>query len=230
MAAFWAIFRLDMRQIWREGSVSLVIAFVFLSLTLMPFGIGPELALLRRLAPGLIWVIVVLALMLSLDRLFQGDVDDGSFDQLRIGILPLELVILAKILAHYCGVILPLVVALPLAGILVNIDLAMMPGLMAMILAAGPALCALGAVAASVSVSVRRPGLLTALIVMPLYVPVLIFGANFSQEILMPTLATPSTPLIVLPNMGLLIMMVFSLAALILAPVAAASALRGGAH
>ena len=219
--AFYAVLELDIRQIWREGSVSLVIAFIFLALTLVPFGIGPELALLRRLAPGLIWVIVVLALMLSLDRLFQGDVDDGSFDQLRMSVLPLELVILAKILAHYCAVIIPMVAVLPLAGILMNVDLQAMPRLMSMILAAGPALCALGAVAASVSVSVRRPGLLTALIVMPLYVPVLIFGANLSMGEDMMNGQTSAL------DLGLFVMLLFSGATLILAPVASATALRG---
>ncbi len=227
MTAFYAIWRLDLQQIWREGSVSLVIAFVFMALTLMPFGIGPELALLKRLAPGLIWVIVILALMLSLDRLFQGDVEDGSFDQFRLGVLPLEMVILAKILAHYCAIIIPLVVVLPLAGILVNMDLFILPSLMAMILAAGPALCALGAVAASVSVSVRRPGLLTALIVMPLYVPILIFGANFAQN---RDISGSTADLIIGSSMGLVIMGVLSFAALILAPVAAATALRGTSH
>ncbi len=219
MRAFYRVLYSDVLLAWRQGSISLVVAFLFIALTLVPFGVGPELALLKRLGPGLLWVVIVLALLLSLDRLFQSDAEDGGFDQLMLSAQPLEILVLAKLIAHYISLIIPLSLVLPLAGFLVNIDIKALWPLILSVLVAGPALCALGAIGSALSVSVRRAGLLTALIVMPLYVPVLLFGANATQTALLGNGTIAFDAIAILAAM--------SVAAILLAPVAISAALRG---
>lgn len=211
------IIRQDVLLAWRQGNIMLVVSFLFIAVTLVPFGLGPELNLLRRIAPGLLWVILVLAILLSLDRLFQSDVEDGHFDQLILSAMPLEVIVMAKIAGHYIAIIIPLVLALPLAGILLNIAPSAIPLLMAAVLTAGPALCALGAIGAALSVSLQRSGLLTALLVMPLFVPVLIFGASLTQQAL--SVQT-------LNGQALAVLGLISVASFCAAPLAVSAALR----
>lgn len=216
MGIFAAICRTHMRLAWRGGHSGLALAFLFIAITLLPFGLGPELKLLRALAPGLLWVVLVMTVLVTLDRLFQEDFEDGSLDQL-IGVsLPLEMVVLAKLLGHYLAVIVPLLIFVPLAGLLLNIAPAHVPGLMLALLAGTPALVLLGGIGASLAVSVRRGGLLTVLLTLPFYVPVLIFGAGATQVALGGGMDMARLGVVAL----------ISLAALFLAPPAIAAALR----
>jgi heme exporter protein B len=220
MRIFLALMFQQIRLGWRGGQTVLAIAFLFIAVTLLPFGIGPELRLLKELAPGLVWVVMLLTLMATLDRLFQADLEDGALDQLFLLPLALELVVLAKATGHFVVVVLPLLLAVPLAGILLNIEPVALPSLMAALALGAPSLVLLGAIGAALSVTVRRATMLTGLLVMPLYVPVLIFGIAAS---------TPSAGGDGVVNAaGLGVLALFGLAALLLAPVAIAAALRAG--
>ena len=205
-----------MRLAWRGGHTMLAVAFLFIAITLLPFGLGPELKLLRALAPGLLWVVLVMTVLITLDRLFQEDFEDGTLDQLIAAPLPLELVVLAKLAGHYIGIIIPLLAAMPVAGLLLNIAPAHLPLLMAALVLGTPALVLLGGIGASLAVSVRRGGLLTVLLSLPFYVPVMIFGASASAA----ALDGASDPA------RLAILALLSAASLLLAPLAIAAALR----
>lgn len=218
MNAFLAILRRDLTLAVRlGGSAGLGVAFFAMTVTLLPFGLGADLDLLSRIAPGMIWIAVVLATLLSLDRLFQADYEDGSLDFLALGTLPLEAVILAKALAHWLTTGLPLIIATPALGILLNLPLDTLPALVAGLLIGTPALNLIGAIGAALTVSLRRGGLLLALLVLPLYVPIVIFGVNVV------TAAGLDLPLVSPP---LLFLGAFSLFALAMAPLAGAAALR----
>ena len=217
MRIFAAICSQHMHLSWRSGQIMLAVSFLFIAITLLPFGLGPELKLLRALAPGLLWVVLAISLLTSLERLFQADYEDGSLDRLLFVPLAFEAVVLAKLLGHYLALVLPLILAVPLAGLLLNIEAARLPVLLAAILCGSPALVLLGGIGASLAVSVRRGGLLTVLIAMPFYVPVLIFGAAAAR-------AGLETGLAVGPYLGILAAL--SAASLLLAPFAIAAALR----
>ena len=158
------------------GGASVGVVFFLILVAVMPFALGPDLNLLARLGPAILWIAALLATLLGLDRLFQADHEDGSLDLLINGSLPLELVVLIKCAAHWTTSALPLVVLSPLFGLM----LAMAPlplALAAATLAAGtPALTMIGAIGAALTVSLRRGGLLMAILVLPLTIPVLIFG------------------------------------------------------
>src|SRR6202047_3303381 len=158
------------------GGTSLGVVFFLILVTLSAFAVGPDLALLGKIAPAILWIAALLATLLGLDRLFQADHEDGSLDLLINGSPPLEVVVLVKCAAHWTACALPLVVLSPLFGLM----LAMAPlplALVAATLAAGtPALTMVGAIGAALTVSLRRGGLLMAILVVPLTIPVLIFG------------------------------------------------------
>lgn len=216
MRAFSAICATHIRLAWRGGHSGLALAFLFIAITLLPFGLGPELKLLRALAPGLLWVVLVMTVLVTLDRLFQEDFEDGTLDR-YIGLaLPLEMVVLAKLLGHYVAVILPLLVFVPVAGLLLNIAPAHVPGLMLALVAGTPALVLLGGIGASLAVSVKRGGLLSVLLSLPFYVPVMIFGAGATQAALGGGIDATRLAIVAL----------LSLAGLLLAPPAIAAALR----
>jgi heme exporter protein B len=217
MRIFVAICGQHLHLSWRSGQTMLAVSFLFIAITLLPFGLGPELKLLRALAPGLLWVVLAISLLTSLERLFQADYEDGSLDRLLFVPLAFEAVVLAKLLGHYLALVLPLILAVPLAGLLLNIEAARLPVLLAAMLCGSPALVLLGGIGASLAVSVRRGGLLTVLIAMPFYVPVLIFGAAAAR-------AGLETGLAVGPYLGILAAL--SAASLLLAPFAIAAALR----
>ena len=197
------------------GSLMAVVFFV-VAVTLFPLGVGPELGILARIAPGVLWVAALLAALLSLDRLFLADHEDGSLDQLMLGVLPLEAVVLAKTVTHWLTTGLPLVVAAPALAILMNMSIDGFTVLIASLLLGTPILSLIGSVGAALTVGLRRGGALLALLVLPLYVPVLIFGVGAIEGAML-GLGTGANLLILTGGL---------VGALALAPWAAAAALR----
>jgi len=179
MNAFRALLMRDMKLAFRAGGgATLAAAFFALIATLVPFGVGSEQLLLGRIAGGVLWVSAALAALLSLDRLFQADYEDGSLDVLVLSPLSLELAATAKILAHWFTTGLPLVLLSPLLGLLLNLPVPGYFPLFLSLLIGTPALSAVGAIGAALTLSIRRGGLILALIVLPLLTPTLIFGAG----------------------------------------------------
>jgi heme exporter protein B len=176
---FFALLGRDLRLAARSGgSAALALAFFALVATLVPLGIGADLKLLSRVAGGVLWVAAVLAALLSLDRLFQGDFDDGSLEVIALSPLPLELVSLAKILAHWLSTGLPLTLLSPLLALLFNLPPSATATLFVSLLLGTPAVSAVGAIGASLTLSLKRGGLILPLIILPLLAPVVIFGAG----------------------------------------------------
>jgi heme exporter protein B len=216
--AFLALVRRDIALAIRVGGGGGMAVFFFLVVvSIVPFGIGPNLNLLGRIAPGLLWVALLLSSLLTLDRLFQADYEDGTLDILTMGGLPLELTACAKAVAHWLTTGLPLVVAAPLLGLLLNLDVENFPPLLLAMLAGTPALSFLGAIGAALTVSVRRGGLLASLLVLPFYIPVLIFGVAAAGG----TASVPGAA-----HQGLLLLCAVTLVSLVVGPVASAAALR----
>jgi len=218
MTPLTALLVRDMRIALRVGGGALIgVLFFVVVVTLTPFAIGPDLALLRRIGPAILWLAALLASLLALDRLFASDHEDGSLDLILTGRAPLELVIAAKGLAHWLTTAVPLIVAAPLIGLLLDIEPPAQAGLVLTLLVGTPALTFVGIVGAAIAVTLRRGGLLLAIIVLPLTVPVLIFGvaaANAAVAGPVP-FGTPFTVLCAL-----------TLATLVIGPFAAAAALR----
>ena len=218
MSALAALLVRDMRIAVRVGGGALIgVLFFLVVVTLTPFAIGPDLALLKRIGPAILWLAALLATLLALDRLFAGDHDDGSLDLILMGRAPLELVVAVKGLAHWLTTGLPLVICAPLIGLLLNLDLPAEGALTLTLLAGTPALTFIGLIGAAIAVMLRRGGLLLAVIVLPLTVPVLIFGvAAANAAITGPVpFGTPFSMLCAL-----------TLASLVIGPFAAAAALR----
>ena len=218
MTPLTALLVRDMRIAVRVGGGALIgVLFFVVVVTLTPFAIGPDLALLRRIGPAILWLAALLASLLALDRLFASDHEDGSLDLILTGRAPLELIIAAKGLAHWLTTAVPLIVAAPLIGLLLDIEPPAQAGLVLTLLVGTPALTFVGIVGAAIAVTLRRGGLLLAIIVLPLTVPVLIFGvaaANAAVAGPVP-FGTPFTVLCAL-----------TLATLVIGPFAAAAALR----
>ncbi|MBI1416641.1 MAG: heme exporter protein CcmB [Limimaricola sp.] len=169
----------DLRLAIRAGGgFGLGLAFFLIVIVLVPFGVGPERAVLTRIAPGMLWVAALLAALLSLDRIFALDHEDGSLALLATAPLPLEGVVLVKAAAHWLTTGLPLTLAAPVLGILLNLSPEATPWLLASLGLGTPALSMIGAFGAALTVGLRRGGLLLSLLVLPLYVPTLIFGAE----------------------------------------------------
>ncbi len=176
---FLALTFRDLRLAVREGAaLGTALGFYLIVVALMPLGVGPDLKLLSRIAAGVLWIALLLAALLSLSRLFESDDEDGALDALAMGPLPLELVAAAKALAHWISTGLPLAALAPLLGLLLNLDIAAYPPLVATMLLGTPAVSFLGAAGAALTLRARRGGLLLALLVLPLYVPTLIFGIS----------------------------------------------------
>ncbi len=199
------------------GTFGTVLGFYVIIVALMPLGLGPDLALLSRIAPGILWIGLMLSALLSLPRMLEADDEDGSLEILATGALPLEAVVAIKALAHWLTTGLPLaIVALPL-GLLLNLEIAAYPALAATLLAGTPAISFIGAIGAALTLRAKRGGLLIALLVLPLYIPTLIFG--------MSAMAATLTP----PGSfwgSMAILFAISLATMVLAPIAAAAAIR----
>jgi heme exporter protein B len=217
MTKFFLLVARDLRLALRQGGdAAMVIGFFVLTVILFPFGVGPEPQLLQRIAPGIIWVTALLAALLSLERLFQADYEDGSLEALVLLPLPLEAQVLAKCLAHWLVTGLPLTLVAPLLGLLLHLDLAGYPALILGMALGTPILSLLGAIGAALSLGARRGGVLLSLMVLPLYIPVLIFGVAAVEA--------ESAGLAARPH--LLLLAALLLAALALVPFAAAGALR----
>ncbi|MDF2233271.1 heme exporter protein CcmB [Albimonas sp. CAU 1670] len=217
MSAFLALMRRDLALAFRIGGGGLLsLGFFLLAALLIPLGVGPEGQALTRIAAGVVWVCALLACLLSLDRLFQADLEDGSLDQLALGPLPLEAIVLAKAAAHWISTGLPLTLAAPAIGVMLNLDPQAFGALLLALLIGTPALSLVGAVGAGLTAGVRRGGLLLSVLVLPLYVPTLIFGAQAADRA-----ATGLDPLPALAFLGA----VTALAAGV-SPFAAAAALR----
>lgn len=160
------------------GGAGLGLGFFLLAVLLVPFGVGPEPDRLSTVASGTLWVAALLACLLSLDRLFQADHEDGTLDQLAMAPLPLEALVALKATAHWLTTGLPLVAAAPVLGITLSLPPTSAPCLVASLALGTPALSFIGAVGAAITVGIRRGGLLLSVLVLPLYVPTLIFGAR----------------------------------------------------
>lgn len=179
VTAFFNLVGRDLRLALRGGIGSLVaMVFFVIAATLFPLGVGPESALLERIAPGVLWVCALLATMLSLDRMFQDDYGDGSLEVIALGPLPLEMVVLAKVLAHWLTTGLPLIIAAPALAILLNMSTQGFAVLIISLLLGTPILSLIGSVGAALTVGLKRDGVLISLLVLPLYVPVLIFAVG----------------------------------------------------
>ncbi len=215
--AFLALVSHEVRLAWRQGNSSaMAVTFFLVAVTLFPLGIGPELTILARISAGVLWVAALLSALLTLDRMFQQDFEDGSLDLLALAPMPLEVIVLAKSTAHWLTTGLPLVAAAPLLAVLLNMDSAGLGILVISLLIGTPALSLTGAIGAALTVTVRRGGVLMPLLILPLYVPTLIFGVGAVDAVLNNIVAGPN----------LLYLGALSLVALALAPFAAAAAIR----
>lgn len=174
-----ALFIRDVRLAVRAGGGALIGVLFFLTVVaVIPFGVGPDLNLLARIGPAILWIGALLAALLGLDRLFQADREDGSLDIMLMQETPLFLTVLVKCIAHWTATSVPLIVASPLLGLFMNIDAAAMVAVAATLLVGTPAITFIGAVGAAVSVALPRGGLLVSVLVLPLAIPVLIFGVS----------------------------------------------------
>ena len=179
MSPFITLLTRDIRLAARSGGgAALALSFFALVATLMPLGVGADLRLLARIAGGVLWVGAVLAALLSLDRLFQGDFEDGSLELIALSPLPLELTALAKIAAHWLSTGLPLTLLSPLLALMFNLAPAPTAMLFISLALGTPAVSAVGAIGASLTLSLKRGGLILPLIILPLLAPVVIFGAG----------------------------------------------------
>jgi heme exporter protein B len=218
MAAFWHLLRRDLRIAWKEGgAIGVALGFYLLIVTLLPLGLGPDLNLLSRIAPGVLWVALLLAGLLSLGRMFEPDFEDGTLEVLALGSLPLTAVAAAKALVHWLTTALPLTIISPVLGLLLNLPPRAYVPLVAAMLAGTPAVSFIGAVGAALTLRARRGGLLLSFLMLPLFVPTLAFGIEAVNAA-----ATDSGS--ELPSF--LMLAAFSLASIVLAPIAAAAALR----
>ena len=217
MARFFQLIRRDVILSFRQGSaVTLSLSFFVMVIVLFPLGVGPELSVLMRIGPGVLWVAALLACLLTLDRMFQADFEDGALDLFMIGPLPVEILVLAKVIAHWLTSILPLIVVAPVLALSLNLPAEGILALTLALLIGTPTLSLIGAVGAALTVGMRRGGVLLSLLVLPLYIPVLIFGVAAVDAAI--------AQLSVAPH--LLLLGGISLGALVLGPVAAAAGLR----
>ena len=215
-----AILLRDMRIAVRIGGGALIgVLFFLVVVTLMPFAIGPDLALLRRIGPAILWLGALLASLLALDRLFAADPEDGSLDLILMGAAPLELTVAAKGLAHWITTGLPLVLAVPVLGLLLDLDPLAIGAVALTLLVGTPALTFIGMIGAALAVALRRGGLLLPVLVLPLTVPVLIFGVSAAETAIIGPV-TFGTPFLILCALTLM--------SLVIGPFAAAATLRQG--
>ena len=215
-----ALFRRDLRLAVRIGGGAMIGVVFFLSVvTIVPFGVGPDMNLLARIGPAILWIGALLATLLGLDRLFQADADDGSLDLIVNAPVPLFAVVAVKAAAHWLATGLPLVVAAPLLGLFLNVPPAAMGVVVLTLLVGTPALTLIGAVGAALAVSLRRGGLLMAILVLPLTIPVLIFGVAATQAAIVGPMpfAEPFA-----------LLAAITLVSAVVGPAAAAAALRFG--
>lgn len=220
MSAIAAIIRRDLQIAMRVGGGALIGVLFFLTVVvLMPFALGPDTNLLRRIGPAILWLGAMLASLLTLERLFTADFEDGSLDLIVMGHMPLELVVAAKALAHWIAAGIPLIVAAPILGLLLNLDTSATLAVALTLLVGTPALTFTGMIGAALAVTLRRGGLLLAVLILPLSIPILIFGVAASNAAIVGPLpfGAPFT-----------ILCALTLVSIVIGPFAAAAALRQG--
>lgn len=220
MIALTGLFMRDIRLAVRlGGGAPIGVLFFLIVVTLIPFALGPDLALLRRIGPAILWLGALLASLLALDRLFAADHEDGSLDLILTGRVPLELAVAVKALAHWLTTGLPLVIAVPVLALFLDLEPKAMGAVALTLLVGTPALTFIGTVGAALAVTLRRGGLILAVLVLPLTIPVLIFGvAAANTAIVGPVpFAAPFT-----------ILCALTLVSFVIGPFAAAAALRHG--
>lgn len=221
MNGFGALLRRDLRLALRQGSdTATVLAFFVIAVSLFPFGVGAERETLAAIAAGILWVAALLAALLSLDRLFQADYEDGTLDYLLAAPAAPTLMVVAKALAHWLTTGLPLVILSPLLALLLNLPSQAYPALIAGLALGTPILTLVGAIGAALVLGARRGGVLLSLLILPLYIPVLIFGVGAVEAA-----ATGQGFRVHLLLLGAML-----LGALALAPFVAAVALRQAAE
>ena len=216
--ALLALIRRDFRLAVRAGGgVGLPLVFFLSVVAVTPFAIGPDMKLLARVGTAILWIGALLSTLIGLDRLFGADAEDGSLDLLFAAPAPLPLVVLAKAAAHWIVTGLPLAAAAPLLGLMLNLPPEALGAVALTLLLGTPALTLLGMIGAALTVGLRRGGLLLPVLVLPMAVPVLIFGVSATNALVAGE--GGSAPLMLL--------LAASLGSLVLAPVAAAAALKG---
>ena len=220
MSALAALLMRDMRVAVRLGGGAFIGVVFFLAVvTLVPFAIGPDLVLLARIGPAILWLGALLASLLALDRLIAADDEDGSLDLILMARVPLELTLAVKALAHWLTTGLPLVIASPLLGLLLNLEPKATAAVALTLLVGTPALTFIGLIGAALTVALRRGGLLLAVLILPLTIPVLIFGVAGANAVIVGPMSfgTPFSMLCAL-----------TLISAVIGPFAAAAALRHG--
>ena len=217
MGGMAALLGAELRMAVRAGAdAAIALAFFVVTVSLFPLGLGPDPNLLERIAPGIVWVTALLAMLLPLDRLFAADHADGMLDQLAVSGRPLELIVLVKVAAHWLVTGLPLIIMAPVLALMLGLGGQPLAVLMLALLLGTPALCLLGAIGAALAVGARRAGLLISRLALPLQIPTLIFGVA----------AVDAAILTLTPRPHLLLLAATSLFALTIAPFAAALGLR----
>lgn len=218
MNAFLTLIIGDLRLARRQGgALTTALGFYLIVVAALPLGLGPDLNLLSRIAPGVLWVALLLSALLTADRMFQDDFEDGTLEILALGPLPLEMVALAKSIAHWLTVGVPLLLLAPLLALMLNMEPRAYGPLTLTLIAGTPAVSFLAAIGSALTLGLRRAGVLLPLLILPLYVPILIFGvAAIDAVVTGPgSFAAPFT-----------VLCAATLASAVLAPLAAAAALR----
>ena len=210
--------------LWRDialarkqgGGLGAALSFILAVVVLVPLAIGPDLVLLQRLAAGMMWLALLLAVLLTGDRIFQQDLEDGSLDLMTMSPVPFELITLTKSLAHWLMVSLPLAIIAPPLGLMLNLDINSLPFLWLAMITGSLALSLLASLGGAITAGLRRGGLLVSILILPLYIPVLIFGISATTMMMGPQSALPS----------LLILLAITLLCVVIVPLACAAALR----
>ena len=184
MSAFRALIGRDLKLAFRAGGEALTLVLFFIMVAvIVPFAIGPDRPQLTRLAPGIVWIAAFLSMLLGLDRLFRNDDEDGSLTLLRHAGLPLEAVVAAKVIAHWLVTALPLLLATPVLALLLSMSWAQWGQTVLALLIGTPALVSFGALGAAVTVGLRRGGLIAPVLILPLSIPVMIFGVGMMDPL-----------------------------------------------
>jgi len=215
--AFYTILKRDLTLAFRTRTEMVnPLLFFIIVISLFPLAVSPDPKVLQSMAPGVIWVAALLATLLSLDSMFRSDFDDGALEQMLLSVHPVSVLVLGKVLAHWLVTGIPLLILSPLLAVLLHMPSSSIPALMATLALGGPVLSLVGAIGVALTVGLRRGGVLLSLLILPLYIPVLIFAAN-----------AVSNAGAELSIAGQLYFLAALLAlALTLAPIATASALR----
>ncbi len=217
MNTFLAIIRRDLTLSLRQGGgLAPALGFMLAVIILVPVSIGPDLQTLQRLAPGMMWLTLFLAILLTADRIYTQDLEDGSLELFTMAATPLEMVALAKSLAHWLGTSLPLAIITPFLALMLNMDTAILPLLWAAMIPGSLALSMLAGIGGAVAAGLKRGGLLIALLVLPLNIPVMVFGISATSSAMSPAGAAPA----------ILILLALTLLASVISPWASAAALR----